>query len=58
LGQETLNYARHIGFMKTIGAILIVATVLCLVDQNNYGGYYTESLAQMIRAMAASFGFH
>lgn len=44
--------------MKIIGAILIFATVLFLVDQNNYGGYYTESMAKMIRAMTASFGFH
>lgn len=44
--------------MKIIGAILIFAAVLFLVDQNNYGGYYTDSLTQMIRAMAASFGFH
>jgi hypothetical protein len=44
--------------MKVIGAISIVAVFLYFWDQNNYGGYYSSHLGQMIRAIAASFGFH
>ena len=44
--------------MKVIGAISIVAVCLYFVDQNNYAGYYTSHLAQMIRAIGTSFGFH
>jgi hypothetical protein len=44
--------------MKVIGAISIVAVFLYFWDQNNYGGYYSGHLGQMIRAIGASFSFH
>jgi hypothetical protein len=44
--------------MKVVGAISIVGVSLYFWDQNNYGGYYTSHLGRMIRAIAASFGFH
>jgi hypothetical protein len=44
--------------MKVVGAISMVAVSLYFWDQNNYGGYYTIHLGQMIRAIGASFGFH
>jgi hypothetical protein len=44
--------------MKVMGAISIVAIVLYLEDNNNYGGFYADHLGQMSRAMGTSFGFH
>jgi hypothetical protein len=44
--------------MKVIGAIVIAAVFLYFWDQNNYGGYYSTHLGQLIRAMGASFGFN
>jgi hypothetical protein len=56
--KERLNYAHHIGIMKVIGAISIVAIVLYFEDRNNYGSFNADHLGQMSRAMGTSFGFH
>jgi hypothetical protein len=44
--------------MKVTVAILIVVIVLYFEDQADHGGYYTQQLVQMIRAIGASFGFY
>jgi hypothetical protein len=44
--------------MKVMCVISIVAVVLYFEDQNNYGGYHTDHLAQHDPAIDANFGFH